>query len=145
MSALEGIQALLKNPGSITSDPGYQFGMEQGTRALNSGAASRGMTYSGAQGKALQRYGNDYAGSKLDQSFNRLASVAGIGQTANTVGAATGQNYASNTGQTLQGMGNARGSGYVGASNAWNHGIGNSLNGLQQDELLSRLFKNGGG
>jgi hypothetical protein len=107
VSALEGIQKLLGDPNSITSDPGYQFGLNQGTKALNSGAAARGMTYSGQQGKALQRYGNDFAGTKLDQSFNRLAAVAGIGQTANAQGGVLGANYANNAGNNLIGMGNA--------------------------------------
>jgi hypothetical protein len=103
---LEQIQNLLKSPGNITQDPGYQFGMDQGARALNSGAAARGMTYSGAAGKALTRYGQDYAGTKLDQSYNRLANLAGLGQVG-----ANGQNnqqYGSNVGNNLIGLGNAQ-------------------------------------
>jgi hypothetical protein len=95
-SALEQMQALLKDPSTLTSQPGYQFGMDQGTKSLNSGAAARGMTYSGAQGKALQRYGQDYAGTKLDQSFNRLATLAQGGQqgTSETVNNTTNQGNA---------------------------------------------------
>jgi hypothetical protein len=143
VSALEGIQRLLSNPNSLTEQPDYQFGFNEGTKALNQGAASRGMTYSGAQGKALQRYGNDYAGTKLNESYNRLASLAGIGQQANTVGAATGQNYANNVGQTMQGMGNAQGSGYMGSANSWGNAIGNSLNNYQQNEMLNLLMNRG--
>lgn len=105
-SALAQIQNLLKSPDAITQDPGYKFGLDQGTRALNSGAAARGMTYSGAAGKALTRYGQDYAGTKLDQSYNRLADIAGLGQVA--VNGQNNQNYGANVSNNLIGLGNAR-------------------------------------
>ena len=54
-SVLPQIQGLLSNPSSIQQDPGYAFQFAEGQKALNNGAAGRGMTYSGAQGKALQR------------------------------------------------------------------------------------------
>jgi hypothetical protein len=123
-SALAQIQNLLKSPGSITQDPGYQFGMDQGTRALNSGAAARGMTYSGAAGKALARYGQDYAGTKLDQSYNRLAGIAGLGQ----VGAngQNNQNYGNNVGNNMIGLGNAQGASALRSGSIYS----NSLNQL---------------
>lgn len=122
--ALEQIQNLLKNPNSITSEPGYQFGMDQGTRALNSGAAARGMTYSGAAGKALTRYGQDYAGTKLDQSYNRLASLAGLGQ----IGAngQNNQNFASQVGNNLTGLANAKAGASMYNARQW----GNAANSL---------------
>jgi len=95
-SALEQMQALLKDPSTLTSQPGYAFGMDQGTKALNSGAAARGMSQSGAADKARIRYGQDYAGTKLDQSFNRLATLASGGQqgTSETVNNTTNQGNA---------------------------------------------------
>lgn len=117
------------NVGDVTSDPGYQFGLEQGQRALNNQLAARGMRNSGAALKAASRYGNDYATTKYDQSFNRLAgqqanqfnrfaSVAGLGQTgANMLGAA-GQNYANQVSATQQGLGNALGAGAIAQGNA---------------------------
>ncbi|MBK6865536.1 MAG: hypothetical protein IPG91_19495, partial [Ideonella sp.] len=108
-SALAGIQALLKDPSSITTMPDYQFGFDQGSKALQNSATARGTTYSGQQAKALQRYGNDYAGTKLGESFNRLASLAGIGQTATSQTNALGQNYANSTANNITDAGNARG------------------------------------
>lgn len=144
-TALAGIQSLLKDPSSITSMPDYQFGLNEGTKQLNNSAASRGMVYSGQQGKALQRYGQDYAGSKLDASYNRLANIAGIGQVATNQSNALGQNYAANVGDTLQGAGNARGAGYIGSANAWGQGIGGALNGFNQQSLIDMLLKKAGG
>ena len=43
------------------------------------------LTAHGAQGKALQRYGQDYAGTKLDHSVNRLSSLANIGQNVEAI------------------------------------------------------------
>lgn len=142
-SALAGIQKLLADPSSVSSMPDYQFGLDQGTKSLNNGAAARGMTYSGQQGKALQRYGNDYAGTKLNDSYNRLASIAGIGQQATGSTANAGSQYATNAGNTLQGMGNASAAGTVGQSNAWTGAIGNALSNWQQQTLMDRYL--GGG
>jgi hypothetical protein len=145
ISALSQIQALLKDPSSISQQPGYKFGMDQGTKALNNGAAARGMTYSGQQGKALQQYGQDYAGTKLNDTYNRLAGIAGIGQTATSGTANAGANYAGNVGNTLQNMGNANASGYVGSSNAWGGAIGNALGNYQMNDLYSKYLQPRGG
>ena len=125
-NALTQIQSLLADPSSLTKDPGYAFGLEQGQKTLANGAAARGMTYSGAQGKALQRYGQDYAGTKLDQSVNRLSSLANIGQAGASTIANAGGNYANQTANNLTALGDARAAQYMVNSNA----IGNAVNGL---------------
>lgn len=125
-NALTQIQSLLADPSSLTKDPGYAFGLSQGQKTLANGAAARGMTYSGAQGKALQRYGQDYAGTKLDQSVNRLSSLANIGQAGASTIANAGGNYANQTANNLTALGDARAAQYMVNSNA----IGNAVNGL---------------
>lgn len=137
--ALGKIQALLANPATITGDPGYQFGLDQGTKALQNSATGRGMTYSGQQAKALQQYGQDYAGTKLNESYNRLASLAGVGQQATGSTSAAGSNYANQAGNALMQAGNANASGYIGSNNAWTNAIGNSLNNWNQQNLLKQL------
>lgn len=145
VSALSQIQNLLRNPNAITEQPDYKFGLDQGTRALNSGAAARGMTYSGAQGKALTRFGQDYAGTKLNDSYNRLASIAGIGQQATGATSNAAGNYGAQVGNNLIGMGNAQGSSYVGGANAWGGAIGNALQNYQQQPMLDAWLKRYGG
>lgn len=125
-NALTQIQSLLADPSSLTKDPGYAFGLNQGQKTLANGAAARGMTYSGAQGKALQRYGQDYAGTKLDQSVNRLTSLANVGQAGASTIAGAGQNYAGQVGNNLTALGDAKASQYMVNSNA----LGNAVNGL---------------
>jgi len=145
VGALAQIQNLLRNPNAITEQPDYKFGLDQGTRALNAGGAARGMTYSGAQGKALTRYGQDYAGTKLNDSYNRLASIAGIGQQATNATSNAGGNYGAQVGNNIIGMGNAQGSSYVGGANAWGGAIGNALQNYQQQPMLDAWMRRYGG
>ncbi len=52
-------------------DPGYQFGLSEGTKARETSASARGMQLSGATQKALTRFGTDYASTKYNEAFNR--------------------------------------------------------------------------
>lgn len=109
---------------ALQNQPGYQFGLSQGQTAIDRSAASRGGLYSGNTQKALQRYGQDYAGTKLGETYNRLASVAGLGQTATNQTGYAGMNFGAQAGQNAIGAGNA------GAANALNQGNiwGNAIN-----------------
>lgn len=135
--ALGQIQALLKDPSSITKAPDFQFGLDQGRRALENSASARGMTISGAQQQALTKFGNDYANSQLDRSYNRLANIAGLGQ----VGAgnnALGQ-YGQTVGNNLTGMGNARAGAYVNQGANWGNALG-QIGGYKMFEDWSNRF-----
>lgn len=118
----------------LQNDPGYQFGLEQGTTALERGAAARGGLYSGATMKALQRYGQDYAGTQFDDAFNRnraqqdavfgrYASLAGLGQVGSSQLANAGQNYANSMGNNLIGLANYQGAQGVGQANQLSNGF----------------------
>lgn len=126
---LPQINALMKDPSSITQDPGYQFGLNQGQSQIDNSAAARGGYYSGAQMKASQRYGQDYAGTKLDQSLNRLMGVAGLGQVGGTNNQQNNNQFSQQQGNALMNGGNIRGSGYMGMANT----IGNGLAGIYND------------
>jgi hypothetical protein len=100
--------------------PGYQFGLDTGRNQLQSSAAAHGGLYSGATMKALQRYGNDYADQQgYTPYMNRLASLANMGQTANTQNQQAGQNYANQAGYNLTNAGNARASAIQQSADAW--------------------------
>lgn len=131
------------------SNPGYQFALDQGTQALDKSAAAKGNLFSGTQGTALQAFGqnlgeqnytdvynrlfNNFQTSQTNE-FNRLGSLAGLGQqTATTLGS-EGQAAAQNSGnivqnsaasqsQDAQNAAAARASGYVGGANAWSSAI----------------------
>lgn len=120
-------------------DPGYQFRLGEGQKALERSAAARGGLLSGRTGKDLLRYGQDYASNEFGNLFNRYAAVSGIGQTAATgmgnAGIATGNNIAANT----IGAGNARASGYVGGANAIAGAAGQGLSFFQSQQLINQL------
>lgn len=67
--------------GDFTKSPGYDFRMREGQKALEQAAAAKGQLYSGATGKALTRYGQDYATSEYDNFLNRKRAQLGDIQT----------------------------------------------------------------
>lgn len=133
----------------FNKDPGYQFRMDQGSRALQASAAARGGLLSGGTLKSLDRYGQDYASNEYgnaysrfnnDQStrFNRLSALAGTGQTATGTIAQLGANAANNISSNYIGAGNAAASGYVGQANAVNSGISSLGNFYLQQQYMNR-------
>lgn len=121
----------------FSQDPGYAFRMAEGQKALERSAAARGGLQSGAAMKAIGRYGQDYASNEYqnsynrfnsdrDRRFNRLSSIAGIGQTANSQIGAAGQNYANQVGQNMMGAANAAAAGQAAQGQIW----GNTMSGI---------------
>jgi len=123
-AALGGLQEMLNPNYDLTTSPGYQWRLGQGVSALDKSAAARGNLLSGQQLKAVTDYGQNIGAQEYNNRFNRLASLAGLGQsgTAGTVQA--GQNYATGASNAYGNMGQARASGYLGQANAW----GNAMN-----------------
>lgn len=129
---------------NVTEDPGYQFRMQEGQKALERSAAARGTLLTGgmlkdlgqySQGLASQEYGNAYArrlgeytlaNSIYNQNqtnlFNRLSGIGGGGQTA-TSGLDT-SGYANAAAGNITDIGNARAAGTVGTANAINQAAG---------------------
>ena len=68
---------------NFQTDPGYQFRFEEGQRALDRGAAARGGLLSGGYGRKAIRYGQGFASNEYTNVYNRIANIAGMGQTAN--------------------------------------------------------------
>lgn len=143
-----GVNALAKMQKGVVSDymdPSYQFRLGEGMKALDRQAAARGGLISGGALKAAQRYGQDYASQEFGNAYNRLAAMAGIGQTATgAMGNAAGA-FGANAGQNYMGAANARASGYVGAANAITGGLNQYLNYTQNQNLLNRLLPQTGG
>jgi hypothetical protein len=129
------------------ADPGYAFRQQQGQQALERSAAARGGLLSGGTGKALQRYGQDYASGEFSnaynrfnndrtQRFNRLASLAGIGQTATRDVANMGTQLAGNIAENQIGVGNARAAASVGGANAMGSAANQIGNYFQMRQFL---------
>lgn len=126
-------------------DPSYQFRLGEGMKALDRTAAARGGLISGGALKAAQRYGQDYASTEFGNAYNRLAGLAGIGQTAtNTMGANAGQ-FGVNAGNNMMAGANARASGYVGGANALAGGLTQYLNYTQGNNMINAMQNRAGG
>lgn len=138
----------------IQADPIYrstfQTGLDQGRNALMRQLSAGGNRNSGAAAKALTRFGQDYASQQgtsalqriwgqQGNQFNRLASMAGIGQTANQQLQQAGQNFANNVGNIAMSGANARGASQIARGNAWTNAIGQGFNAWQQNQMMNRL------
>lgn len=127
----------------LYEDPGYQFRLDEGLKALDRTAASRGGLLSGGAIKAGQRYAQDFASNEYTNAFNRywnernqllnpLQSLLGQAQTtAQNLGTA-GANYATNAGNAMMAGANARASGYVGGANALTNALSGAVNSYNQ-------------
>jgi len=62
--------------------PDYDFRMNEGIRAMDSSAASRGMLMSGAQLRGITEFGQGLAAGEYGNYYNRLAGIAGLAKTA---------------------------------------------------------------
>jgi hypothetical protein len=128
-------------------DPGYQFRLSEGLKALDRQAAARGGLISGAALKAAGRYGQDYASGEYGNAFNRyqvnrsnqlnpLASLAGMGQTAtNALSNAAGQ-YGQAAYGSATDIGNAQAAGRMGMANALAGGVGQGINYYQNRRMM---------
>lgn len=121
------------------TSPGYQFRLDQGNQAVERSAAARGGLLSGATMKALTKYSQGVASDEYGNYTNRLASLAGIGQTATNATNTLGANYANAAGENMLGAANARASGYIGGSNAINSGISQGLNFYQNQQMINKM------
>lgn len=99
--------------------PGYQYVLDQALRGANRGANAQGLYGSGARANALTRTAAGLASQEYGNWYNRLAALAGIGQTATQAAlpAIT---------QGIQGQGSAAGAATAGAGQAL-QGFGNNL------------------
>lgn len=102
------------------NDPGYQFRLQEGMKALQNSAAASGTLFSGGTGKGLEEFGQNYASNEYGNVYNRamqqyqnryniyqqnqtnlynrLAGLSGTGQQAAQMLNASGQSAANNIG-----------------------------------------------
>jgi hypothetical protein len=128
---LNTAQGLLDNPSSITSDPGYQFNLNQGQTALDRSAASKGGLYSGAQMKASQQYGQNYANNQFNSILGRYTGAAQLGATGTT-----------NISNNLTGLGSAVGSADLSTGTNVENQVNNALGNFNYGNSPYAQFNN---
>jgi hypothetical protein len=134
------------------ADPGTAFRMSEGIKALDRSAASRGGLLSGATLKGVQRYGQDLGSQEYNNAFNRyvtgfnantgernalynrLAGVAGTGQTTAGQLASQGASMASNIGNLNMTSAANTGNAAMAAAGARNSAFGGAAN------VLGRMY-----
>lgn len=136
-------------PNDMQLDPGYQFRLSEGQKALERSAAAKGSLQSGgfmkgltdySQGAASQEYGNAYNrfNSDRDRRFGRLSTLAGYGNSANAALNQAGQYAATNIGNISTSNANAQGAAGIAQSNAW----GGAMNGIGNNAMNYSLYSN---
>lgn len=145
------------NMSDFQQDPGYQFDLQQGQQAIDRSAAASGGLQSGgtlkaaaqySQGMASNEYQNAYNrfNNNQTQQFNRLASLAGLGQTANGQLNQAGSAMAGQVGSNMMGAANAQGAATIAGANAYGGALSNLGNmGIQGATLSAYANPNMGG
>jgi hypothetical protein len=114
------------------ADPGYQFRMSEGLKALERSAASRGILQSGGTLKDITRFGQDAASQEYQNAFQRylterraklepLEYRIGLGQNAASNQGVNIGSTAENVGGLMTSLGDIRSAGIMGQSNAYNN------------------------
>jgi len=150
-------------PSDMYTDPGYGFRVQEGTRALNRLLARKGWRFSGPAMREATRFGqqlgtqeygaarNRYRQWQADR-WNRMAGLAGTGQTAAATQAGQATQQAWRVSNLLAAGGAARARGVLGAGTATARGliggaqsINNAIQGGISNYLLYSLMRGHGG
>ncbi len=107
------------------ASPDYKFRLSEGMKAIERSAAARGGLRSGATMKSIGNYAQGQASGEWNNYVNRIAALAGVGQSQANSDAAAGRDYANNMSNIYGQAGNARASAYANTGNAINPGVGN--------------------
>ena len=130
-------------------DPGYQFRLQQGLDLAKRQGNVGGGLVGGNVMKGLEDYTQQSASQEFQNAFNRnqtektniynrLASMAGLGQASLQQTGNAGAATASNIGNLAVGAANAGAAGTVGAANALGGGIQGAAQGYTLGQILQR-------
>jgi hypothetical protein len=136
----------------LENTPGYQFQLQQGTRAINENAAANGTLLTGNTGTALQQYGQGLAQTAYNNDFqnalstyvanlqgltggvntglNSTAQLGTFGQEAATGTAGINMRTAEDQAQQINNAAAARAQGALGSAAAWGTAAGGMAAGL---------------
>lgn len=129
------------------TDPGYQFRLGEGAKAIENSAAARGMQLSGAALKGLDRYTQDFASNEYGRAWDRdslekqrkynfLSGQSAAGQNTGAALGSMGSNSANAISDLFTQGGNARAGGIIGSSNALSGAFGDIGSYLRMKDML---------
>lgn len=119
----------------FVTDPGYNFRLLEGQKAIDRSAAARGGTQSGAALKAATRYGQDMGSQEYGNAYNRyqtnrtnqlqpLGNIATMGANAATNSATAAGNYGTSGSRLMSDTGVTQGNALLAAQRANNSAYG---------------------
>lgn len=120
---LNGQDAANSAMSTFQASPGYQYQVSEGLKAVDSGAAAKGVLRSGGVLKAEQTLGNNLANQDFGNYISRLNSLSNFGITAAGGQASTDTSAAGNQASIYGNIGS-------GVSNAVGGGVQNALTGM---------------
>jgi hypothetical protein len=140
------------------ADPGYEFRVREGERAMNRSAAAAAGLQSGGALRAAQRYGQEMGSQEYGNAYNRflqqrelqMRSLQGLASpgssmasTGAQLGVQSGQNIANTMmqgaqamGQGIEQAGQARASSYMGGASA----LSGALNAIPQNYMMYSMM-----
>jgi len=136
--------------------PNYEFMKQQGLGALQNFSTMGGGLFSGNTLKSIADYTTNYAQNAYQQAFqnytsnqsnifNRLASIAGLGQTAGQTTATAGATLATGAANSAMAGGTAQAAGQVGAYNALSGGMNNAMTWYALPQIMRMAGNNNAG
>jgi hypothetical protein len=148
LGRLSGVMGLDGQPAQpqqlLDMDPGYAFRLGEGMKALERVQAARGKMLSGGAIKAGQRYAQDFASGEYGNAYNRLANIAGLGQTVGDQLGSAAQLFGRTAGETMFQGANALAAGRVGRTSGYMGGVGGAVDAFknyQNQQQQNQLFR----
>jgi hypothetical protein len=114
------LNSLMMDPSSVTKQPGYQFGLDQGVNTLQQSNAASGKALGGGEQKQITQFGQDYASTQFNNYANMLAQYSGASWQAGGNAANAVQNQNQTNSQNAGVIGQAVGSGIKSLYNSYN-------------------------
>jgi hypothetical protein len=109
---------------NFTADPGYEFRLGEGNRALEHSLVARSGALSGAAAKSALRYAQGFASQEYQNVYNRVAQIAGFGAPAANSGSNAVLQTGANVSNAILNAGDARASSYIAQGNNMANTVG---------------------
>jgi len=136
---LNGQEAANTAMANFQSSPGYGYQVSEGLKAVDTGAAARGLLRSGSTLAAEQKLGANLANQDFTTYYNRLMGMTQLGQASAAGTAAAGAQAASGIAQTEASLGSAQASIYGNTASGVSNAIGQGLNNYQYQQRTDAL------
>jgi len=136
---LNGQEAANTAMANFQSSPGYGYQVSEGLKAVDTGAAARGLLRSGSTLAAEQKLGANLANQDFTTYYNRLMGMTQLGQASAAGTAAAGAQAAAGIAQTEASLGSAQASIYGNTTSGIGNAIGQGMNNYQYQQRTDAL------